>query len=196
MMTIMAATDRKAQSHTRILEVAGRAIRRAGYEGVGVADIMKEAGLTHGGFYAHFASRDAMLVEALQRAADNSLQQLAASVAERRAAGEEHFAALVNSYLHDSQLTATESGCVVAALASETPRQPGAVRDSARDCIQRLVHAVREALPAARADQAPAAAAAMVGGLQLARSMGGKAGAELLAGVRHALLQQYAAASN
>lgn len=52
------APSRKALTHERILDTAARAIRRAGFQGVGVADIMKEAGLTHGGFYAHFASRD------------------------------------------------------------------------------------------------------------------------------------------
>ena len=62
------APTRKELSHERIVNVAARAIRRAGYRGVGVADIMKEAGLTHGGFYAHFSSRDALLVEAMQRA--------------------------------------------------------------------------------------------------------------------------------
>ena len=56
--------NRKETTHKRIVETAARAIRRSGYDGTGVADIMKEAGLTHGGFYAHFSSRDAMLAEA------------------------------------------------------------------------------------------------------------------------------------
>ncbi|OEZ87162.1 DNA-binding transcriptional repressor AcrR [Janthinobacterium sp. HH104] len=75
MMTVMqnspnkpAAQSRKEATHERIVEVATRAIRRSGYAGTGVADIMKEAGLTHGGFYAHFASRDALLAEAGDRA--------------------------------------------------------------------------------------------------------------------------------
>src|SRR4029078_12180171 len=63
------ATSRsKEATHERIVEVAARAIRRSGYNGTGVADIMKEAGLTHGGFYAHFPSREAMLAEAADRA--------------------------------------------------------------------------------------------------------------------------------
>ncbi len=60
--------SRKELSHERIVDAAARAIRREGYAGVGVADVMKEAGLTHGGFYAHFPSRDAMLVAAMERA--------------------------------------------------------------------------------------------------------------------------------
>jgi TetR/AcrR family transcriptional regulator, transcriptional repressor for nem operon len=55
------APNRKALTHERILDTAARVIRRAGFQGVGVADIMKEAGLTHGGFYAHFASRGALV---------------------------------------------------------------------------------------------------------------------------------------
>jgi len=75
------APSRKALTHDRIVDVAARALRRNGYAGVGVAEVMKEAGLTHGGFYAHFASRDALLVEAMQRAGRDS----AAVVAERMA---------------------------------------------------------------------------------------------------------------
>ena len=54
--------SRKEETHERIVDAAARAIQRHGYAGVGVADVMKEAGLTHGGFYAHFGSRDALLV--------------------------------------------------------------------------------------------------------------------------------------
>ena len=73
-----AEPTRKQRSHDRIVEAAARAIRRDGYGGVGVADVMREAGLTHGGFYAHFASRDALLVEALERAGRR--QRVAVSV--------------------------------------------------------------------------------------------------------------------
>src|SRR5437667_169840 len=62
------ASRRKDVTHERIVDAAARAIRRSGYAGTGVADIMKDAGLTHGGFYAHFASREAMLAEAADRA--------------------------------------------------------------------------------------------------------------------------------
>src|SRR6186713_563623 len=65
---VNARTAAKEASHERIVSVAARAIRRSGYDGTGVADIMKEAGLTHGAFYAHFASREAMLAEAAAQA--------------------------------------------------------------------------------------------------------------------------------
>ncbi len=59
-MTTVKAGSKKEETRERILRAAARAIRKHGYEGVGVADVMKEAGLTHGGFYAHFESRDAL----------------------------------------------------------------------------------------------------------------------------------------
>src|SRR5439155_400391 len=70
------APSRKEITHERIVGAAARAIRRSGYDGTGVADIMKKVGLTHGGFYAHFASREAMLAEAADRAGAESVATL------------------------------------------------------------------------------------------------------------------------
>lgn len=189
--------SRKALTHDRIVDVAARAIRRAGYDGVGVADIMKEAGLTHGGFYAHFASRNALLVEAMQRAGRDSAAVMAERLAQRQAEGQRPFAALVQSYLHDAQLNNTEHGCAVAALASEMPRQPDEVLDAARTRVLALVDLVRRNLPAGTDPAlAPVAAATMVGAVQLARTLGGKAGKALLASTRQALISQYEPESN
>jgi len=77
-------TAAKEASHERIVDVAARAIRRSGYDGTGVADIMKEAGLTHGAFYAHFASREAMLAEAADRAGAQSNAATAAAAESSR----------------------------------------------------------------------------------------------------------------
>jgi TetR/AcrR family transcriptional regulator, transcriptional repressor for nem operon len=197
MINIMpAAPTRKELSHERIVEVAARAIRRAGYRGVGVADIMKEAGLTHGGFYAHFASRDAMMVEAMQRASDDNRAALSAAVARRMAKGSTRFAALVWAYLHDSNLDRPDQGCVVAALASEMTRQDDAVREEARRRVTDLVELVAAALPAGtEAGQAAVVTATMVGALQLARTLDGKAGRDLLAQTREALVQRHDAPS-
>src|SRR5258705_3345549 len=71
----------KDATHERIVAMAARAIRRSGYDGTGVADIMKDAGLTHGAFYAHFASREAMLAEAAGRACAESAAAAADVVA-------------------------------------------------------------------------------------------------------------------
>src|SRR5207302_1597241 len=79
---------RKDATHERIVGAAARAIRRSGYGGTGVAEIMKDAGLTHGGFYAHFASREAMLAEAADRAGAEGLaavERVAAAAPPRKA---------------------------------------------------------------------------------------------------------------
>ena len=192
-MIIMSTTStRKELSHDRIVDVASRAIRRAGYRGVGVADIMKEAGLTHGGFYAHFTSRDALLVEAMQRAGRDSQAALTEAVVRRMARGCSRFAALVGAYLHDSHLDRPEQGCVVAALGSEMTRQDDAVRDEARQRVKALIELVGEALPAGtEAGQAVVVAATLVGALQLARTLGGSAGRALLVQTREALIQRH-----
>jgi AcrR family transcriptional regulator len=184
---------KKELTHERIVEVASRAIRRAGYQGVGVADVMREAGLTHGGFYAHFRSRDALLVEAVEHAGRENARVVAERVAKRRAAGEDPFTAFVNVYLSDEQLVNVERGCVVAALISETPRQDQALRDCARARVKDLVDAVTALLPRRRDPaEATLVVATMVGALQLARTLGGKGGRSLLAATRASLLEQYA----
>ncbi|WP_246099580.1 TetR/AcrR family transcriptional regulator [Methylibium rhizosphaerae] len=184
--------SRKQITHDRIVEVAARAIRRAGYHGVGVADIMKEAGLTHGGFYAHFGSRDALLVEAMQHARRDTAQALNALVAENIGKGMGRFAALVEAYLDDRQMGGAECGCAVAALAGEMPRQGDAVLEEARESVRLLIDGVGRALPeGTQAALAPVVAATMVGALQLARTLGGKAGKAVLASTRKSLVDQY-----
>jgi TetR/AcrR family transcriptional repressor of nem operon len=185
-------TSRKALTHDRILDVASRAIRRVGYDGVGVASIMKEAGLTHGGFYAHFSSRKALLAEATLRAGRDTGAVLVDRIRERQAQGISPFAALVNTYLGDTQLTNTECGCVVAVVAAEIPRQDEEVAVAARARVLGLIELVRRALPEGAApQQAQVVAATLVGALQMARALQGKAGLACLAQARATLIQQY-----
>src|SRR5262249_23668199 len=110
-----ATPSRKQQTHDRILDTAARVLRDSGFYGVGVGDIMKKAGLTHGGFYAHFASREALLAEALERAGQDSQLRLQKSIAAGEAKGISPFQSLVESYLSDRHLKAPEAGCPVAA---------------------------------------------------------------------------------
>src|SRR5260221_181364 len=113
MMTIMRNTNSSARAsakeatHERIVSVAARAIRRSGYGGTGVADIMKEAGLTHGAFYAHFASRDAMLAEAANRACAESAA--AAAGVGARVAPRQALASMLCSYLSREHLGHAET---------------------------------------------------------------------------------------
>jgi len=160
-------------THERILEVAARAIRRSGYGGTGVAEIMKEAGLTHGGFYAHFASREAMLAEAADRAGAET-----AAVSARIAAAappEQALQSLLRAYLSREHVENLEMGCAVAALGSETPRQAPEVRRAVTRRIKEMVDGIARlshdwGQPRAH-EQALVTAATMVGTLLLARAV-------------------------
>jgi len=192
------APSRKQITHDRIVATAARAIRRAGFGGVGVADVMNEAGLTHGGFYAHFASRDALLCEAIERAGKDSAARLAKSSSILQAQGASAFRAFVENYLSERHLASPESGCPVAALASEMPRQSPAVGQAASQRVRGLIAAVQSALPpAASRDAAAAIASQLVGALQLARALGDNAeGKAVLAATRRTLLARYDTAAS
>jgi len=192
MIIMLAVSTKKELSHARIVDVASRAIRRAGYRGVGLADIMKEAGLTHGGFYAHFESRDSLLVEAMEHAGLENLASLTEAIERRVSKGASRFRALVESYLNDTHMKRFENGCVVASLVSEMPRQPDTVRDEARRRVNVMIDLVASVLPKGT-DKcvAPLVTATMIGALQMSRALGGTAGRKLLAQARQSLIDVY-----
>lgn len=163
----------KEASHERIVAVAAQAIRRTGYDGTGVADIMKQAGLTHGAFYAHFASRDAMLAEAADRAGAESVAKAAAAVADAPPA--QALAAMLRAYLSRAHVDHPEAGCSVAALASEMPRQAAEVRRVATRRIKEMVDLVARQSPdwgqPGAHEQALFTVATMVGAVMLARAV-------------------------
>jgi AcrR family transcriptional regulator len=167
------SASRKEATHERIVEAAARAIRRSGYAGTGVADIMKSAGLTHGGFYAHFASREAMLAEAADRAGAEALAALAriAAAAPPRHAPQ----TLLRAYLSKEHLEAIERGCPVAALGSEMPRQAPEVRRAATRRIKEMIDLVARQSPdwgqPGAHERALVTVATMVGALLLARAV-------------------------
>ncbi len=164
---------KKEQTHDRILDHASRAIRRAGYEGVGVAALMKEAGLTHGGFYAHFDSRESLVVEALERATRETLARMTAVMDD--AAPGKAIEALAERYLHDSHVKNPGDGCALASLGSETHRQPAGVKAVVRRQVKDFLRLVEEALPEGgdpeeRRDRACVLLSALVGSLVIARA--------------------------
>jgi TetR/AcrR family transcriptional regulator, transcriptional repressor for nem operon len=168
--------SKKAQTRERILRAAAGAIRKHGYEGVGVADVMREAGLTHGGFYAHFASRDALLAQAAEQAGVESIESLSRAVA--RAKPGDELMALVDSYLADRHAEAPEQGlgCALAAAGSDVPRQNDDVRRAVGRRVKELIGLVERQFPAwgtsAAHEKAMAIVASMVGALLLARAVG------------------------
>lgn len=186
-------SNRKELSRDRILDVASRAVRRKGFHGVGIADVMKEAGLTHGGFYAHFESRDALLQAALARARTDSGAIMEKQIQRLVQAGVAPFRALVETYLHEDGLGNCETGCPVAALSSEMPEQCAVVRDSSRELVRGLQRGVQQALAdGPHGDAAWSVTGALVGALQLARTLGdNNEGRAVLAATRRELLARY-----
>ena len=166
-------TAAKEASHERIVSAAARAIRRSGYDGTGVADIMKEAGLTHGAFYAHFPSREAMLAEAAARACAETAAATAGVVAS--VPSEQALNSMLRTYLSPEHLAQVELGCPLAALGSETPRQAPEVRRVTTRHIKEMIDFVARQSPdwgqPAAHERALVTIATMVGTLVLARAV-------------------------
>ncbi|HET7425913.1 MAG TPA: TetR/AcrR family transcriptional regulator [Gemmatimonadales bacterium] len=167
------AQSRKEATHDRIVEAAARAIRRSGYNGTGVAEIMKEAGLTHGGFYAHFESREGMLAEAADRAGADGMALLARVAA--AAPPKKALEAMLRTYLSKEHLDAVETGCAVAALGSEMPRQAPKVRRAATRRIKEMIDMVARHSPewgqAGAHERALVTVATALGALVIARAV-------------------------
>jgi TetR/AcrR family transcriptional regulator, transcriptional repressor for nem operon len=168
-----ARTAAKEATHERIVSVAARAIRRNGYHGTGVADIMKEAGLTHGGFYAHFESRDAMLAEAATQACVQSVASVAGAVAGEPAS--QAMATMLQAYLSRQHVESVEMGCPLAALGSETSRQSPDVRRVTTRHVKEMVDLIARQSPQwgqpETHEQALVILSTMVGALVLARAV-------------------------
>lgn len=168
-----ARTAAKEATHERIVSVAARAIRRNGYHGTGVADIMKEAGLTHGGFYAHFESRDAMLAEAATQACVQSVASVAGAVAGEPSS--QAMATMLQAYLSRQHVESVEMGCPLAALGSETSRQSPDVRRVTTRHVKEMVDLIARQSPQwgqpETHEQALVILSTMVGALVLARAV-------------------------
>jgi len=165
--------SRKEATHERIVEAAARAIRRSGYGGTGVADIMKDAGLTHGGFYAHFESREAMLAEAADRAGADTVATMTRVA--HAAPRDQALQAIIRAYLSKAHVEAVETGCAVAALGSEMPRQAPQVRRAATRRIKEMIDLVARQSPdwgqPGAHERALVTVATAVGALVLARAV-------------------------
>ncbi len=170
----MTNQTKKEATHQRILETAARIIRRDGFDALGVADVMKQAGLTHGGFYAHFPNRDALLAEALDYARRTSANTIAVAVMQQLEQGEKPLAAYIDTYLSEAHIEAcaTGEGCPVSALGSEFFRQRDGIKQEARNAVQvfadKLIALSHQSL--GRAD-ALFLVGTLTGAIQLARNL-------------------------
>lgn len=184
------AENHKQETHRRLLRIAARTLREKGPDRLGVAEIMRAAGLTHGGFYAHFHSKDALLAEAMReifaQMADRS-QKLTAGLPPRHA-----LATFIDSYVSPSHRDNPADGCPVAGLNSDLPRQSKKVRDAFDEGVKRMVAAMEDRLANAGLDDArklaPAIVSAMIGAVGLSRAVSDRnLSDELLAAARSSI---------
>jgi TetR/AcrR family transcriptional repressor of nem operon len=158
------------ENREKILKAAGWLFRERGFDAVGVADVMKAAGLTHGGFYGHFKSKDDLIAQAAVQASDKVVERWSA-IAEEHGPGA--LDALGKLYLGEAHLKAPGAGCLVAALGSEIARRPAEGRSGITASIKRVAALLQKAAPgrteAQRRKQALAAYSSWVGAMVLAR---------------------------
>jgi TetR/AcrR family transcriptional repressor of nem operon len=164
-------TEHKERTRTRVVSAAAKSILANGPHRIGVAEIMGKAGLTHGGFYAHFASRNDLIVAAIELMFDEALKNLQRLTRDKSPA--EALAAYLDWYLSPRHRDARETGCPMAALAGDLPRLGSAARRRFSRGADRLIAGLAMSLSALRQPDAEALAASafaeMVGALALAR---------------------------
>lgn len=161
----------KAASRERIVAATARRIRDQGLERPAIAEIMREAGLTHGGFYRHFASREELIAEAVGRAMTDTEQGLEATVA----GAADPLGAVAAAYLSPTHRDHPAAGCALPALGEEVRHASDAARDAYRDQVDRYVaalQAVDDRADAEAGDRAVVTLSAMVGALVLSRALG------------------------
>jgi TetR/AcrR family transcriptional regulator, transcriptional repressor for nem operon len=189
--------EHKLETHARIVRKASVRLREKGAHGIGVADLMKDAGLTHGGFYAHFASREALLIEAFTHAMDRGTEHWR-KLAERTPP-DKRLATIVDSYLTTLHRDDPGHGCAIPTLGAEIARESPKARKAFAARLEQMIEMLADQIPelprkAAR-KQAMAAIATMMGTVVMSRIAGtGDFSDEILGAGRDAVLGRAAAA--
>lgn len=159
--------DHKETTHRRVVETAAARFRKEGLDGVGVASLMKDAGLTHGGFYSHFLSKDRLIEEALI----SSMEATTANL--RQAAESGGIEELIRFYLRPAHRDHPERGCAAAALGGEIARHSKSTRAVFTERTRKLIALIQSRLPNPDAATARAIFATIMGALQLSRAVSG-----------------------
>jgi TetR/AcrR family transcriptional repressor of nem operon len=183
--------EHKLETHARIVKKASVRLREKGAHGIGVADLMKEAGLTHGGFYAHFDSREALVMEAFGYAMDRGTERWR-KIAEQTPP-DRRLATIVESYLTPVHRDDPGHGCAVPTLGAEIARESPKTRRAFAAKLEQMIDMIAEQIPdvprkAAR-KKAMATLATMIGTLVVSRIAGnGEFSDEILAAGRDVAL--------
>lgn len=179
----------KERTRARILDEAAKAMREHGSDGIGVAALMKRAGLTHGGFYAHFKDRDDLVAHAIDRMFQDSSKMLTHHLDRSDAAA--GLGALIEYYLSDEARRRTDRGCPLPSLSGESSRMPDAARARFADGVTAFQATLAKSLEAMGAsDPTPLAASMlseMVGAMALARALDDKSASAALYASREQL---------
>ncbi len=175
--------DKAAENRERIVDTASRLFREKGFDGVGVDAIMNGAGLTHGGFYGHFGSKDDLAAEAIARALERS---------DEKQSRYANLTDLVSEYLSERHCADRANGCAIAALGADMARRRDGVRRGltkhVRGQLDRFTHLLGNGPAERRRKRAIATLAGMIGALTLARGVDDPAlSKEILAVARDAL---------
>lgn len=164
--------EQAAQNRDRVLDVAAQLFRERGFDGIGVADLMKVAGLTHGGFYGQFASKEDLMAQACVRASQNSFKKFQAAADRTPDSPLTGVAHMYLSALHRDQ---PGNGCLIAALGADAAREGPplrrAISEGVHSVVGLLAGLVRGRTRAVKRARALSTYASMVGALVLARAV-------------------------
>jgi TetR/AcrR family transcriptional regulator, transcriptional repressor for nem operon len=164
------------KNREHVIDVASRLFRERGFEGIGVADLMKEAGLTHGGFYGQFKSKEDLKIQASRRALSRNKDRWAKVLAETPS---EKLSALARFYLSDAHRDRRGEGCALAALGGDAPRYGPELQAAFKDGIEGYLELLDDIMSASsgekRRDKTIVALSTMVGALVLSRAVGDEA---------------------
>lgn len=179
-----------AQRHQKIIEEASRLFKSKGVGGASIGDVMKASGLTHGGFYAHFDSKEALICASLEHAMDQTIEEM------HRVAsyGENRKAVFLSNYLSASHRDHPEVGCALSAFVADAAREP-VMRHTFTTRLKAMISALGESLPwrggRSKESQVICFTAAMVGAVVIARAVDDPAFSDsILASVQHELLNR------
>jgi TetR/AcrR family transcriptional repressor of nem operon len=167
------STVHKTRAHARIVEAAARAFREHGVQSVAIADVMRAAGLTHGGFYAHFPNKDALVAEAAVSGLVDSRREFVVGAAEANPAAP--LREIIRRYVSRAHRDHPADGCSMPALAAEIAREPDGVRHAFTEALEEFVALLMDYVPGEtaedRRDAALALAAGMAGAVALSRAV-------------------------
>jgi TetR/AcrR family transcriptional repressor of nem operon len=188
-------SEHKDRTRSKLLKAAAEQMRLHGPDGVSVANVMKRAGLTHGGFYAHFESKDALIAAAVAAMFDHAAERRARTFGVATSID-----AFIDTYVSETHRDNPTRGCPVPCLMSESGRWPASARKAFDEGVMRLANRLAALLPPHIADQQSASmslVAEMAGAIALSRAIGDPTLAnELLAASREALKQRFVVASS